>query len=323
MADETSNPVKNIQMIDEIETEKSTYDVNSKQGEVVAILPAYNEELTIGTVVLCTRKHVGAVVVIDDESSDRTAEVAKLAGATVITVNHTGKAGAMMAGFSYVRTLSPSCVVMLDSDGQHNPDEIPRVIQPIITGIADLVIGSRFIKADSEDGIQGYRKLGQKVLNKATNITSSIKCTDSQSGFRALSSLALSHMDFHSNGYNLESDMLVHAATAGLKITEVPITVAYDAPNMHKSGPIRHGLAVLSGIFQLFTVKHPLICFGTPGLVIFGIGLYLAIDALNIAKTTGVWATTLTLVACLMLVFSMLLISVAIILNSLSRLIKK
>lgn len=296
--------------------------IEKKPISILALIPAYNEELSIGSVVLLSRKYADAVIVIDDGSSDNTAEIARSAGAEVITVQHGGKAAAMMAGFARARMLHPKAAVMLDGDGQHKAEEICKVAQPVLVGVADLVVGSRFLSDEGEKDIQGYRKLGQHVLNKATNMSASVKCSDSQSGFRALSPAALLACDFASEGYNLESDMLAHFAEAGLRITEVPITVAYDAPNMHKMNPVRQGLTVLSGIFQLFTVKHPLICFGVPGTVLFVVGLILAFDAISVAANTGEWATTLTLLAGLLLIMGMLLWSVAMILYSLAKIVR-
>ena len=270
------------------------------------------------------KEYADTVVVIDDGSSDKTSRIAKLAGATVITMpENGGKAKAMLAGFAYAKKLGAAATVMMDGDGQHRPEDIPRVAAPVLAGVADLVVGSRFMdSADaSEEGIQGYRKFGQKVLNTATNVSAGARCSDSQSGFRALSLRALGHCDFTSEGYGIESDMLAHFAGCDLRITEVPITVAYDVPNMHKMNPVKHGLSVLSGIVQLFTVKHPLICFGVPGAVFVAVGVWLAIMAFNVVAHTGVWATTNTLLSAMMIIMGMLLWSVALILYSISRIV--
>ena len=291
--------------------------------DIVVLIPAYNESLVIGSVVLQARKYASRVIVVDDGSADNTSEVAGLAGAEVITMpQNVGKASAMMAGFARARELNAKATVMLDGDGQHFASDIPVVAAPVLSGEADLVVGSRFLEAGSgEDEIPVYRRVGQKVLNEATNLSSDVKCSDSQSGFRALSREALKNMDFPTTGYGIESDMLSHFSARGLKISEVPISVTYEVPHKHKMNPIKHGLSVLSGILQLFTIKRPILCFGVPGFLIGVVGFVLALMAFDIAFRTGVWATTMTLMAAILLMMGMLLCSVALILFSISKLV--
>ncbi|MCM2465668.1 hypothetical protein DIC75_04965 [Methanoculleus sp. CWC-02] len=216
------------------------------------IAPAYNEALVIGSVVLLAKKHADRVIVVDDGSADRTAVIARLAGADVIEMpENGGKAKAMMAGFARARELGYEAVVMLDGDGQHDPEEIPIVAAPVLAGEADLVIGSRFLETRAE--IPTYRRAGQMVLNGFTNLSvdGSFATTDSQSGFRALSCRALENLTFTSEGYNIESDMIAHFAPLNLRMTEVPISVTYDVPHKHKKNPVSHGFGVLARILGL------------------------------------------------------------------------
>lgn len=101
----------------------------------MAVIPAFNEELTIGSVVLKTRKYVDEVIVVDDGSSDTTAEVARLAGAVVVRneINR-GKANALKRGFEELKGRDLSAVVILDADGQHEPQEIPKILEPVLRG---------------------------------------------------------------------------------------------------------------------------------------------------------------------------------------------
>jgi len=152
---------------------------------ITALLPAYNEEISIGSVVLRTKQYADRVIVIDDGSSDRTAEVAALAGAEVLRhVENLGKGAALKTGFASLN--GDGVIVTMDTDGQHNPSDIPRLVAPILAGQADMVNGSRYLNGNKKD-TPFYRRLGQKVLDAATNINmdSSHSVTDSQSGFRA------------------------------------------------------------------------------------------------------------------------------------------
>ena len=212
---------------------------------IVAIIPAYNEEKALADVIAKTLQHVDKVIVVNDGSIDKTAEVAIEAGAEVI--NHStnlGKGEALKSGFKVIG--DDSIVVTIDGDGQHNPDEIPVLIKPIIEDDADFVNGSRYMNGP-EENTPAYRRVGQKVLDMATNISAGIKVTDSQSGFRAFSPRAKGCFRFKGTGFGIESEMLVDAAEAGLKIVEVPITVRYDVDGSTKD-PITHGVGVLFNI---------------------------------------------------------------------------
>ena len=214
-------------------------------ANVVAIIPAYNEEKALADVIGKTLENVDEVIVVDDGSSDKTSEVAIEAGARVIkhSVN-LGKGEALKSGFKAIG--DDSIIITIDGDGQHNPSEIPDLVRPIIEDGADLVNGSRYMNGP-EENTPAYRRVGQKVLDIATNISAGTKVTDSQSGFRAFSPQSKNVFRFKDTGFGIESEMLVDAAEAGLKIVEVPITVRYDLDGSTKD-PITHGVGVLFNI---------------------------------------------------------------------------
>jgi glycosyltransferase involved in cell wall biosynthesis len=208
----------------------------------VAIIPAYNEEVALGSIILRTLQYVDEVIIVNDGSDDKTVDVAKLAGAEIINhATNLGKGEALKSGFSAIG--DADVVVTIDADGQHNPDEIPSLIKPIIEDGADLVNGSRYMNGP-EENTPAYRRVGQQVLDNATNISAGIKVTDSQSGFRAFSPAACKVFRFYDTGFGIESEMLVDVAEAGLKIVEVPITVRYDVDGSTKN-PVTHGVGVL------------------------------------------------------------------------------
>jgi len=152
---------------------------------IAAILPAFNEEVSIGSVVLLARRYADRVIVVDDGSSDRTAEIAELAGAEVIRHQlNMGKGAALKTGFESLD--GEMVVVTIDTDGQHDPSDIPKLVEPILKGEADMVNGSRYINGNKKD-TPFYRRLGQVVLDNATRLDSGLNITDSQSGFRAFS----------------------------------------------------------------------------------------------------------------------------------------
>jgi glycosyltransferase involved in cell wall biosynthesis len=284
--------------------------------EIIAVIPAYNEELTIGSVVLMAGQVARKTIVVDDGSADRTAAVARSAGAEVIShERNQGKARAVMTGLLRARDLNPGVVVLIDADGQHNPSEIPRVAQPVLDGEADLVIGSRFLEGGQD--VPRYRRLGQKTMDYAQNVGSAFVTTDSQSGFRALGPKALGHLDFYSEDYNIESDMIRYFSEKGLKIAEVPITVRYDVPHKHKSHPLAHGWDLVSHILGSIGYRRPLLSFGLAGVIFTTVGILLGFWAFEIYDTTHQFPIAHSLMSMLLIILGLLMIFGGLILNSL------
>ena len=209
----------------------------------IVIIPALNEEVAISAIVKRSLRYADDVLVIDDGSTDNTLRIAKDAGARVIKhYNNLGKGVSLKDAFGEVSGYD--IVVTIDGDGQHNPDEIPKLMAPIREGRADLVNGSRYLDG-FDDETPAYRRVGQRVLDIATNITSGTHVTDSQSGFRAFNGKTIGCYRFRDTGFGIESEMLADAAENNLKILEVPITVRYDVENSSTKGPVTHGVGVL------------------------------------------------------------------------------
>lgn len=250
---------------------------------VAVLLPAYNEEVAIASMILLSSRYATEVIVIDDGSTDRTKLVSELAGATVLShkVNK-GKGVALKTGFDYAKDFD--VIVTIDADGQHNPSEIPLLIKPIMNDEADLVNGSRYINGH-ETSTPKYRRIGQTVLDTATNIASGVKLTDSQSGFRAFSSKCFKYFKFDQEGFGIESDMLIEAANNNLRILEVEITVRYDV-NTTTANPVIQGVSVLLRILELMRFNRPLYFYGLGGMIIlfFGILIYLTISTTGLSN---------------------------------------
>ena len=301
-------------------------------GKSVAIIPAYNEELALGTVILRTLQYLDKVIVIDDGSSDKTKNVAILAGAEVISHStNLGKGQGLKSGFEAVKSLNASIknpkdtydiIVTIDGDGQNNPDEISDLILPIQEGIADFVNGSRYLEGYKEDNTPTYRRVGQKVLDKATNISSGLSITDSQSGFRAFSKEAISYFKLKDSGFAIESEMLSDAAEFGLKIVEVPITVRYDLDGSTEN-PVIHGVGVLLKIIKDMELRRPLIFFTFPGFIIFLIGIGTGIWFFNDYISGASISFGPTVITIILVVIGLFLMLNGILLDSIRKLINR
>jgi len=240
----------------------------------VACIPAFNEERTIGKVVVRAQDYVDQVIVCDDGSKDMTADIAEKLGARVIKhQQNMGKGGAFRSLFSAVRDMSADVMVTLDGDDQHEPSEIPQLVAPLIRGEADIVIGARF--HENNKGIPAHRRMGNKLLNAVTIAGVS----DTQSGFRAYNRKAIQTLRPSESGMGVDSEILMDASRQGLRVMEVPITVRYGTGKTSTHNPIYHTVDVLTSAIKLTSIRHPMTFYGIPGMVIALVGFYFVVHA--------------------------------------------
>ncbi len=217
--------------------------------KTVAVIPCLNEEKFIGSVVAAAARHVDDVIVIDDGSTDNTSACASSAGATVIRHDRPrqGAGAGTRTGFEAAIKKDAGIIVTLDGDGQHDPGEIPILIQPLVDGEADIVIGSRFLK---EASVARYRKFGIDVITWAYNFGHKDRIIDAQSGFRAYSRRAVEAIHITYPGFGFSIQTLVQARKQGLKIIERPVSCIY-----HDEGstlnPLTHGLGVMWAVVKI------------------------------------------------------------------------
>jgi len=271
-------------------------------------------------VVLRTRQYADPVLVIDDGSTDRTAEMAGMAGAEVIRhpINR-GKGAALRSGFNAAN--GADIIVTLDADGQHYPSEIPNLIDPILKGEADVVNGSRYMNGHGRNTPK-YRRLGQKVLDKATNFSSGLDVTDSQSGFRAFAAHTVPVFRFRESGFEIESEMLVDAALAKLRVKEVVIGVRYDV-DCSTEHPVSHGVRVLVKVLHDIELNRLLYYFTVPGMVMGGIGTFMGLSFLRTFYLGGSLMFGPTLLMIMLFMVGTFMSFTGIILHSMSRMINE
>jgi glycosyltransferase involved in cell wall biosynthesis len=226
---------------------------------VLAILPCRNEEPSIGPTLRAVGEAMPSAdrLVIDDESSDGTARVARAAGARVLplTVN-LGYGAALETGYQYAAEMGYDIVLQLDGDGQHPPSELPKLLQPLLAGEADIVLGSRYLKAGDAFPTSVGRRLGQRLFAAIVNIATRRRFTDPTSGFQALNRDAFGlfgRSGIFPSDYP-DADILLTAHLAGLRIVEVPVRMLPRLRGRSMHSTLSSGYYVVKMLFSLFIV---------------------------------------------------------------------
>jgi glycosyltransferase involved in cell wall biosynthesis len=289
----------------------------------LAVIPCYNEEPTIGSIVLKTKRHVNTVLVVDDGSSDDTSKVAKQAGAVVISnrKNH-GKGSVIKTGFRYALANNYDYVVTLDGDGQHNPDEVPVILGDLMNNGHDITIGLRY---GNSTEMPKWRKVGKRILDYATSFGNGGYVTDSQCGFRAFNKKAVENLIRKLNGkkFNTESEQLIKAHELGLKVSQKNITCKYKNLDTSTKDPFLHGFSVLSYIIWLIAERRPLLFISLPGFVLVMIGLFFGILTLQHYNQTHVFLIQNAILISIFLIIGVIALFIGLLLNVLPRIIKQ
>ena len=279
---------------------------------IIAAIPAYNEENKIAKTLILAEKYVDRIIVCNDGSSDLTGEIAEELGAEVIThPRNMGYGAALTSLFTRAQEEGADILVTLDGDGQHDPTEISRVIEPLARGDADVVIGSRFL--DAKTRMPRYRRAGVRGLTKMSDAMSYDGLTDAQSGFRAYNKKALENLVPAEMGMGASTEILSRAKESGLRVTEVPINVSYG-PDSSTHSPIYHGLDVMLALVKHLSIRHPLLFYGVPGFAIFLLGLGFGLWTIGIYTASKTISATIALVAVAGTMMGLLLMTSAIIL---------
>lgn len=278
--------------------------------DLVVVIPAFNEEATIAKVIVGTKNYADEIIVVDDGSTDATAAIAQALGVTLLRhTSNLGKGAALRTLAAEAKKKKPKVVVTIDADGQHYPEQIPKISEPILKGQADVVIGVR----STEEGMPRERVIGNRLLDEATSRKAGMKLEDTQSGFRAYSVRALGTLNFSEEGMAVESQTLIDAARAGLKIVGVPISTSYEGVQK-KRNPLSQFSEVLDYVLGRTVVESPLLYLGMPGLAAVLVGVVAGIIVVNtfvrthlIATGTGLVSATLIITGVIALATSLVL----------------
>ena len=235
---------------------KSKEDRERKKDFVSVIIPVFNEEATVGDIITRTKntlekmgvKH--EVLVVDDGSDDMSADIALERKATVLRDFHQGKGIALRSGFRHAKG---EMVVTVDADGSHKPEEIPLVLRFLIENRADFVVGSRFANSEvNKTKIPKINRTGNRLFNNLTGYLTGVKISDSQSGFRAIRTRLIKRMKLRSQGYEVESEMLIKALKMGARVAETPISFDQRTVGNSKLDPLKDGARILYAIITSY-----------------------------------------------------------------------
>lgn len=213
----------------------------SDLGRVLLVSPALNEERSVGTVVSAARELGYDVCVVDDASTDRTAERARSAGAHVLSLPvNLGVGGALRCGFRWALSRGYDVVVQVDADGQHDPAQVIALLAELERSGADMVVGSRFLDGAAPYRVHGARRFAMRVLSARVERVAGVKIMDSSSGFRAIRRPLL---DRFASDYPVEYlgdtvEALIEAARAGAVVVEHPIAMTPREHGVGSAGPI-------------------------------------------------------------------------------------
>ena len=299
--------------------------VETSPNTLVAI-PAYNESATIGDVVTESSPYADEVLVVDDGSDDDTSEQAAAVGATVVEhETNRGYGEALKTAFTQANRRNVEYLLIIDGDGQHDVEDLPRALDRLRESDANIVIGSRF-EGDTAGNVPLYRRFGIKVINLLTNlglgnVRSESRLSDTQSGFRvydrdAIRSLA-NDSDI-SDGMDASTDILFHAAQHDYDIDEVDISVEYDVENGSTHHPVSHGYRLVQSVLRIIERDNPIVLLGVPGLLVTLVGFGFGLWAITNYVQTSSFPSGLVLVAIFLGLVGILSCFNAIILHSLN-----
>ncbi len=259
--------------------------------KLIVLIPAYNEEASIGEVISQIPKefsHIDnvEVMVIDDGSSDKTASIAKEKGATVYSFSQNrGLAKAISHGFSKALQKDVDVLVILDADNQYDPREISLLVDPIFQNKADIVLGDRQVK--KLDHMPFQKKIGNRMFSRVLSSLIGIKISDAQTGFRAFNREALTRLHIFST-YTYTQETLIQAKYKNLKILEVPVAFRKrDGKSRLISNIFNYGFRATSLVISTIIFYRSFKFFGILSLILFGIGTGLSVFILNHFYTTG------------------------------------
>ena len=248
--------------------------------DICILIPTLNEEESIESVVKEFRAlSFENILVVDGHSTDATFARAKKAGARVILQSGRGKGQALKEVFEMI---DEKYILLIDGDGTYLPSEAIRLLEPVLNGKADHVVGNRLVNIKG-GSLNRLNMFGNRIINRFFVLIYRIHLNDILSGYRAFTSEGIRRLDLSMPGFEIESEITIQSVKKGLRIFEVPITyMPRPAGTKTKLHPFRDGLKIVLTIFRMAKTENPMFFFGLIGSFFgaagFLIGLYVVRD---------------------------------------------
>lgn len=261
-------------------------DNTNRQQRVAVLIPCYNEAQAIGAVVDGFRKALpeAVIYVYDNNSTDDTARIAAEAGAVVRKETRQGKGNVVRRMF---REVDADCYLMVDGDGTYPPESAMALLQPVMEEGADMVIGDRLSTTYFSENKRPLHNSGNKLVRGLINRLWHVNIHDIMTGYRAFSKRFVKLMPVMSGGFQIETEMTIHALDKRFVFVERPIDYSDRKEGVSKLNTIKDGFKILRIIFSLFKDYRPLLFFGILAAVLFGVALVLFIPVLAEYFKTG------------------------------------
>jgi len=258
-----------------------------ENAKVAVLLPCYNEQITIGKVIRDFKRVLpeADIWVYDNNSKDRSVELAIEAGANVRFVTQQGKGHVVRRMFQEIEA---DCYVMVDSDDTYPAEEAGSLIKPILEEKADMVTGDRLSSTYSQENKRPFHNLGNHLVVSLISLLFHRKVTDVMTGYRAFNRLFVKNCPVLAQGFEIETEMTLHALAKRMSFVEVPITYR-DRPagSVSKLNTFSDGFKVLKTIFNLFRYYRPFFFFGAISVVMFLLSIIMVIPVLAEYFRTG------------------------------------
>lgn len=250
-----------------------------QQRRIAVLIPCYNEAQSVGTVVADFRKALpeAVIYVYDNNSTDDTARIAAEAGAVVRKEPKQGKGNVVRRMF---REIDADCYLMVDGDGTYPADAATSLLQPVIDDDADMVIGDRLSTTYFKENKRPFHNSGNKLVRGLINRLWHVNIHDIMTGYRAFSRRFVKLFPVMSEGFEIETEMTIHALDKRFNIVEKPIEYSDRKEGSSKLNTVKDGFKILKIIFSLFKDYRPMLFFGIVAAVLFCVSLILFIPVL-------------------------------------------
>lgn len=288
--------------------------------KIAVLIPCYNEELTVEKTVNDFKRVLpnADIFVYNNNSKDRTKELALMAGAIVKDEYRQGKGAVVHSMF---RDIEADVYIMVDGDDTYPAEEVDGLITPILEGKADMVIGDRLSSTYYTENKRPFHNFGNSLVKGLINFLFKSDLNDIMTGYRSFSKKFVKCMPVMSDGFQIETEMTIFALTNNMQVVNVPITYR-DRPEGSESklNTFSDGFKVLLTLFNLFKDNRPFLFFGSISIVIFIIGLLIGIPVIDeFIKTAYITKVPSAVLAAALMLNAFLMFSVGIILDAIKN----